>query len=338
MKALFIGGTGIISSAVSRRALADGWELTLLNRGNRPQEVLGARQLTLDIADEAEAARLLSKERFDVAVDFIAFSPEQVERDIRLFSGRTDQFIFISTASAYQKPPSSPILNEGTPLSNPFWAYSRQKIACEETLMAAYRQSGFPVTIVRPSHTFVQRSITVPVHGKKGAWQVLRRMLDGKRILVPGDGNTLWAVMSSEDFAAAFVGLMGNIHAIGQAVQIASEELLTWNQIMQVIARALGVEYRPCYVPSSVLAQCTAYDLKGALLGDKSNTVIFDNAKLHRLVPNFKARRRFDQAASESVAYFLSHPEAQIPDPEFDAFCDAVVAIMEQAESAISLL
>lgn len=204
--------------------------------------------------------------------------------------------------------------------------------------MAAYRQSGFPVTIVRPSHTFVQRSITVPVHGKKGAWQVLRRMLDGKRILVPGDGNTLWAVMSSEDFAAAFVGLMGNIHAIGQAVQIASEELLTWNQIMQVIARALGVEYRPCYVPSSVLAQCTAYDLKGALLGDKSNTVIFDNAKLHRLVPNFKARRRFDQAASESVAYFLSHPEAQIPDPEFDAFCDAVVAIMEQAESAISLL
>ena len=338
MKALLIGGTGIISSAVSRRALAEGWELTLLNRGNRSQEILGARQLTLDIADEAEAARLLSKERFDVAADFIAFSPEQAERDIRLFSGRTEQFIFISTASAYQKPPSSPIINEGTPLSNPFWAYSRQKIACEERLMAAYRESGFPVTIVRPSHTFAERSITVPVHGKKGAWQVLRRMLDGKRILVPGDGNTLWAAMSSEDFAAAFVGLMGNIHAIGQAVQIASEELLTWNQILQVISKALGVQYRPCYVPSSLLAGCASYDLKGALLGDKANTVIFDNAKLHRLVPNFTARRRFDQAASESVAYFFAHPEAQIPDPEFDAFCDAVVAIMEQAEKALSLL
>lgn len=338
MKALFIGGTGVISTAVSQCALKAGWDLTLLNRGRRSGEVEGARQITLDIADEKAAAQAIGSEQFDVVADFIAFTPEQTARDMRLFAGRTKQYIFISSASAYQRPPVSPIINEGTPLSNPYWAYSRDKIACEESLLKAYRSQGFPITIVRPSHTFARRSITVPIHGKKGAWQVLQRMREGKRVLVPGDGNTLWAVMSSEDFAAAFVGLMGNIHAIGQAVQITSEELLTWNQIMQVIANALGVDYRPCYVPSSLLAQCVSYDLRGALLGDKAHTVIFDNAKLHRLVPGFAARRRFDQAAPQSVAYFLAHPEIQIPDPEFDAFCDAVVAVMEQAESAIARL
>lgn len=338
MKALFIGGTGVISTAVSQRALAEGWDLTLLNRGHRAQDVPGARQITLDIGDEAAAARVLAGEQFDVVADFIAFTPEQAARDIRLFAGKTAQYFFISTASVYQKPPVSPLLNESTPLANPYWEYSRQKIACEETLMAAYRDQGFPVTIIRPSHTFAPRSITVPVHGKKGAWQVLQRMLAGKRVLVPGDGNSLWAVMPSADFAAAFAGLMGNIHAIGQAVQIASEELLTWNQILQVIAGALGVEYRPCYVPSALLAKCTAYDLRGALLGDKAYTVMFDNAKLHRLVPGFQAQKRFDQAAPESVRYLLAHPECQVPDPEFDAFCDRIVAIMERAEAEIARL
>ena len=338
MKALFLGGTGVISTSVSRRALESGWELTLINRGSRASEIAGAAQITLDITDEQALAQALEGKHFDAVVDFIAFDPEQVKRDIRLFTGKTQQYFFISTASAYQKPPVSPIMDESTPLSNPFWEYSRKKIACEELLMAAFRADGFPVTIVRPSHTFAPRSITVPVHGKKGPWQVLKRMLEGKRVLVPGDGSSLWAAMSSEDFAAAFVGLMGNIHAIGQAVQIASEELLTWNQIMEVIARNLGVPYRPCYVPATLLARCKSYDLRGALLGDKANTVIFNNSKLHRLVPDFTAHKRFDQAAAESIAYILAHPDAYQEDPEFDQFCDAVVAIMEQAEKKIAEL
>lgn len=338
MKALMIGGTGVISTSVSQLALAQGWDVTLLNRGSRSSEVPGARQLIADMNDEAAVRVALSEETYDVVADFIAFRPEQVERDIRLFSGKTHQYIFISSASAYHKPLPSPIINEGTSLSNPFWQYSRDKAACERALMQAHQDSGFPVTIIRPSHTFANRSITVPVHGKNGAWQVLKRMKEGKKVLVPGDGTSLWAAMASEDFARAFLGLMGNVHAIGEAVQITSEELLTWNQILSVIASALGVPYRPCYVPATMLARCRRYDFEGALLGDKANTVIFDNAKLHRLVPGFTAKKRFDQAAAESVRFFLSHPELQKDDPEFDAFCDQVVAVMENAEAQIAKL
>ena len=208
MKALFIGGTGIISTSVSRCTVENGWDLTLLNRGNRPDDVPGARQLILDISDEQAAAKALENQHFDVVVDFIAFDSAQIERDIRLFTGKTDQYMFISSASVYQKPLPSPVISEATSLSNPYWEYARKKIACEETLMKAFRNDGFPVTIIRPSHTFANRSIPVPVHGKNGAWQVLKRMMNGKRIIVPGDGNTLWAVMSSADFARAFVGLM----------------------------------------------------------------------------------------------------------------------------------
>lgn len=337
MKALFIGGTGTISGSISRLLIESGWDLTLINRGTR-QMIPGAHHIQADIQNEADVAEKIKGHQYDVVADFICFDADQAKRDIRLFQGKTRQFIFISTASAYQKPLVSPIIHEGTPLKNPYWEYSRKKIACEEVLLSAFRESGFPITIVRPSHTFSQRTITVPVHGKFGAWQVLKRMMEGKKILVPGDGSNLWAVMASDDFAAAFIGLMGNIHAIGQAVQIASEELLTWNQILQVIAGALGVEYRPCYVPSAMLAQCASYDFEGALLGDKSHTVIFDNAKLHRLVPGFTAQKRFDQSAPESVQYFLSHPEMQIPDPAFDTFCDSIVKIMEDAEEKIKQL
>ncbi|MBE5783222.1 MAG: NAD-dependent epimerase/dehydratase family protein [Clostridiales bacterium] len=337
MNALFIGGTGTISASISRLLIDMGWELTLINRGNR-MEIPGAEHIRADINNEADVADKIKDRKFDVVADFICFSPDQAERDIRLFGGKTKQFFFISSASAYQKPLVSPIIHEATPLSNPFWEYSRKKAACEDVFMDAFRKDGFPITVVRPSHTFANRTITVPIHGKHGAWQVLKRMLEGKKVLVPGDGNTLWAVMASEDFAAAFVGLMGNIHAIGQAVQITSEELLTWNQIMDVIADALGVEYKPCYVPSAILSKCASYDFEGALLGDKSHTVIFDNTKLHRLVPGFTAQKRFDQSAPESVHYFLTHPENQVEDPEFDAFCDRVVEIMENAQLQISKL
>ena len=338
MKALLIGGTGVISTAISHLLLSQGWDLTLLNRGTRREDVPGARQLTLDVSDEKAVAQAIENQHYDVVAQFIAYVPGQVERDIRLFRGKTDQYIFISSASAYQKPLSHPVITEATPLSNPHWEYSRSKIACEETLMKACREEGFPVTIVRPSHTFSNRSITVPIHGENGAWQVLKRMMEGKQVLVPGDGSNLWAVMSSEDFAPAFVGLMANPHAIGQAVQITGEELLTWNQILSSIARAVGGVYRPCHVPSALLSRCARYDFEGTLLGDKANTVIFDNSLLRRLVPAFQPRKRFDQAARESCAYFLAHPDAQKEDPDFDRFCDAVVSIMAQAEERIAAL
>lgn len=338
MKALFIGGTGVISTSISKRLISLGWDLTLLNRGSRSGEIKGAQEIRADINDEAAVKELLEGQRFDVVADFICFVPAQAERDVRLFSGITKQFIFISSASAYQKPLSCPVITESTPLSNPYWQYSRDKIACEDVFMNAYRKDGFPITVVRPSHTFSIRSLPVSLHGGKGAWQVLKRMREGKKVLVPGDGTSLWAVMASDDFALAFTGLMGNIHAIGEAVQITGEELLTWNQIMSVTANALGVEYKPCYVPTSLLMAYGKQDYRGAMLGDKSNTVIFDNSKLHRLVPNFKAQKRFDQSGPESVRYFLDHPELQKKDPEFDAFCDKVVELMENAEKEIAKL
>ncbi len=338
MKALFIGGTGVISTAISRLLVAQGWDLTLLNRGNRQSDVPGARQLTLDVSDEAAVAAAIANEHYDTVCDFICFVPAQAERDIRLFKGKTDQFMFISSASAYQKPLAHAVISESTPLSNPYWEYSRNKIAIEELLLREYRQSGFPITIIRPSHTFSFRSLPLAIHGDKGPWQVLRRMQEGKKVLVPGDGSSLWAVMDSEDFAPAFVGLMGNIHAIGRAVQITGEELLTWNQIMASVARALGVEYKPCYVPTDLLMQTRRYDFVGGMYGDKSNTVIFDNSLLHQLVPTYRQKKRFDQSARESVAYILAHPELQTEDPDFDAFSDSVVAVMEAAAEQVKKL
>ncbi|MBE5776378.1 MAG: SDR family oxidoreductase [Clostridiales bacterium] len=338
MKALLIGGTGVISTHITRLLIEKGWDVTLLNRGNRQSEFPAANQIIADMNDEQDVAKKLEGLHFDTVCQFIAFKPEQVERDIRLFTGKTDQYIFISSASAYQKPPAHPVITESTPLHNPYWQYSRDKAACETVLMEAYNKDLFPITIVRPSHTFSERSITVPIHGKFGAWQVLKRMMEGKKVLIPGDGTSLWTVTASRDFAKGFVGLMGNVHAIGENVHITSDESLTWNQIMQSIARALNAEYKPCYVPASILARVAGTDWQGALLGDKANSVIFDNSKLKRLVPTFCADTRFDQAARDSVQTFLSTPALQKDDPDFDALCDKIVAIMEDAEEKIAAL
>ncbi len=328
MKALFIGGTGNISLSITKKLLKAGWEVTLVHRGGASEELAGARHIRADINGQNDLAAQLAGETFDVVADFIAFVPEQVKRDIALFSGIARQFIFISSASAYQKPLSSPFITESTPLANPYWEYSRNKIACEEVLMAAYRETGFPVTIVRPSHTYSERHLPVPVHGKNGPWQVVARMLQGKPVLVPGDGSSLWTTTTSDNFADGFIGLMGNAHALGEAVHITSDESLTWNQIMQIVAGILNVPYIPCYVPSSYLAKSKGYDFEGALLGDKSNTVIFDNSKIKRLVPGFVCRTRFDQGARASVEYMLANKESQRADPEFDAYCDNIVAAM----------
>ena len=339
MKALFIGGTGTISSAITRLvAQMPEWQLYLLNRGTRSDEVpAGVTNIIADINDEAAVADLIKDMQFDVVCDFIGFVPEQVERDIRLFSGRTRQYMYISSASAYQKPLSSPYITEGTLLSNPHWEYSRNKIACEELLMHHYREDGFPVTIIRPSHTYCERSVPVAVEGRNGSWQVLRRMIEGKPVIIPGDGTTLWTLTHNSDFAKAFVGLMGNAHARGEVFQIMGDESLTWNQIYQTIADALGVELHPYHVSSDFLAAVgKQYDFEGNLIGDKAHTVIFDCTKLRRAVPGFAASVRFDQGVRMAVANILAHKELQHDDPEFDAWCDAVIAAQEDAKNRLS--
>ncbi len=326
MKALFVGGTGIISSAISSALVEQGWELYLLNRGNRTERLPeGVKLLRADINDEELVCSLIKDENFDVVADFIAFVPSQVERDIRLFSGRTKQYIFISSASAYQKPLSDFRITESTPLANAYWEYSRNKIACEELLMSQYRSNGFPVTIVRPSHTYDDSSIPLGVHGNNGSWQVIKRMLENKPVIIHGDGSSLWTLTYNTDFAKGFIGLMGNIHAIGEAIHITSDESLTWNQIYEIIASALGVKLNAVHIATDYLAASGDYDFTGSLLGDKSNTVVFDNSKIKRLVPGFNATVRFDQGVRLVLENILSHPELQTQDKEFDDWCDTVI-------------
>ena len=349
MKVLFIGGTGIISTAISRRVLELGWELYLLNRGNRntvlEKGVAGKlTEINCDIRSEDEAAvtekikKALSGACFDVIADFIAFTPSQIERDYRIIKGLCRQFIFISTATVYQKPLSSYLITESTPLSNSFWQYSGDKIICENFLMDKRRECGFPVTIVRPSHTYDERYIPLGVHGKNGSWQVVKRMLEGKPVIIHGDGTSLWTMTHSSDFARAFTGIMGNIHALGEAVQITSDESVTWNQVYDCIAATLGVELKAVHISSEFLAECggSFYDFRGTLLGDKAYSVVFDNTKLKRLVPDFCAALRFDEGIKRTIEYVLAHKECQREDPDFDAWCDRVIAARECALRAMS--
>lgn len=338
MKALFIGGTGTISTAIVRRLVETNWEVYVLNRGNRsdvlPKEV---HQITADINDEALVTEKLAGMHFDTVCEFIGFVPPHVERDYRLFKDITDQYIFISSASAYHKPSRSYIINEGTTLANPHWQYSRDKIACEEYLMKMYRENGFPVTIVRPSHTYDERNVPLGVHGKNGFWQVIKRIKEEKPVIIQGDGSSLWTLTFNTDFALGFVGLMGNPHAIGEAFQITSDESLTWNQIYETIAQALGVKLRPYHVASDFLSAVgSQYDYEGSLTGDKSVTVVFDNSKLKKAVPEFKPTVSFSEGVRIALDYVLSHPEeCQIDDPEFDEWCDKVIAALEKAKEML---
>jgi nucleoside-diphosphate-sugar epimerase len=337
MNILLIGGTGTISSAITRQLAESGHDLWLLNRGNRKNEVpASVRQIICDINDEAEVLRQIGDTTFDAVCEFIGFLPSQVERDIRLFKGRTRQYVYISSASAYNKPAANHVITEGTTLANPYWQYSRDKIACEALLMKEWRENGFPATIVRPSHTYCERGVPVSVHGPKGSWPVLKRMMEGKPVIINGDGSSLWTLTWNEDFARGFIGLLGNPKAIGEAFQIMSDEQLTWTQVYQCVANALGVELKPYYVASDFLAAVSPkeYDLTGNLLGDKSLTVIFDCSKLKRAVPGFQATTRFDEGVRRCVAYLMSHPELQVEDPEFDAWCDKVIDVLEQAKAS----
>lgn len=334
MKILFIGGTGTISTAISKQLIEMNEDLYILNRGTR-NSILGTKNvtyLTCDINDEEKVSTLIENIDFDVIADFIAFDKSALERDYRLFKGKTKQFIFISSASAYQKPLMNYRITEGTPLSNPYWDYSRRKIECEDYLMKMYREEDFPITIVRPSHTYDDRSIPLGVHGNRGSWQVAKRMIEGKRVIIHGDGTSLWTMTSNKDFAKGFIGLLNNIHAIGQAVQITSDESLTWNQIYLSIANALKVTLKPYYVSSDFLDSVSPYDFRGGLIGDKANTVVFDNRKLKQLVPGFNCDIRFDQGVKQCIDNILKNPELQVEDKAFDIWCDKVISSLEKAK------
>lgn len=341
MKALFVGGTGIISTAIVKRLVKElHWEVWLINRGNRNNVVPeGVHQIIADINDEAAVAEKIKDLSFDTICEFIGFTVDQVERDYRLFKDKTRQYIYISSASAYHKPAASYIVNEGTTLANPHWQYSRDKITCEEFLMKKYREEGFPVTIVRPSHTYDERNIPLGVHGKNGFWQVIQRMMAGKPVIIQGDGSSLWTLTFNTDFAIGFTGLMGNRHAIGEAFQITGDETLTWNQIYATIADALGVKLNAYHVSSEFLSAAGdkyGYDFEGSLIGDKSVSVVFDNSKLKRAVPNMRTNVCFHQGVRIALDYVLAHPEECCKeDPEFDAWCDRVIEAIEEAKAKI---
>ncbi len=326
MKVLFIGGTGIISSACTRLAVERGIDLYLLNRGQTSRPIPGSvHQLHGDIRDPASAAEALGDHTFDAVVNWITFTPDQIETDLALFRNRTAQYVFISSASAYQKPPSGLPITESTPLHNPFWLYSRNKIACEDRLTRAYREEGFPITIVRPSHTYDQTLL--PMDGR---YTVIDRMRKGLPTIVHGDGTSLWTMTHHSDFAKGFVALLGNPHALGENFHITSDESITWNQIADMMANAAGVEAQIVHVPSDLIA---AYDPAwgAGLLGDKAHSVVFDNTKIKRVVPDFVASIPFARGAEEIMAWYDADPARQVVDDATNQMMDRIVAAMQAA-------
>lgn len=301
MKVLFIGGTGNISTSVSRLAVERGIELYLLNRGQCAVDIPGVHTVIGDIRQPEQVRRALAGMSFETVVDWIAFGADDIERDIELFKDVTGQYIFISSASVYQKPPTHYVITESTPLYNPYWKYSQNKIACEERLQRAYRDQGFPMTIVRPSLTY--RNVFPVAIGGWDCYTLADRLLKGKPIIVHGDGTSLWVVTHADDFAKGFVGLLGNPRAVGHAFHITTDEVLTWDQIYQTIAWALGVEANVVHMPSDFIAQVNPA-LGAGLLGDKACSVVFDNCKIKTFVPGFQATIPFHQGILKMLAWF----------------------------------
>ncbi len=330
MKILFIGGTGVISSACSELALQRGIELYLLNRGQSQRPVPpGARVLVGDIRDSQSVKKALGNLEFDAVVDWVAYTTGHVQNDIALFFHRTGQYIFISSASAYQTPPHFLPITESTPLHNPYWEYSRNKAACEALLMDRYQQEGFPTTIVRPSHTYDQTLLPF-----EGGYTTLARMLAGKKVVVHGDGTSLWTLTHHKDFAIGMVGLLGNPHSLGEAFHITSQEWLSWNQIYEIVAQAAGVEPHLVHASSELIA---TFD-RGwgeSLLGDKAHSMIFDNSKIRRLVPEFSPRIPFWQGAQEIVAWYKAEQSRQVIDPYLDALHERIIVAVEKITPVI---
>jgi nucleoside-diphosphate-sugar epimerase len=329
MKVLFIGGTGLISSASTRLAIAQGLDLFLLNRGNHADIPAGATNIIADIRDQNATARALAGQQFDVVVDWIAYTTADIERDLALFHGKARQYIFISSASAYQKPLSYHLITEDTPLANPFWDYSRNKIACEERLLRAYREYGFPCTIVRPSLTYGDTQIPLVVNSWQLPYTVIARMRQGKPLIVPGDGTSLWTITHNSDFAKGLVGLIGHQQAIGHAFHITSDEVLTWDQIYAAAAAAAGVEAKIIHIASDFIVACLP-DMTGSLIGDKSVSAVFDTSKIKRFVPDFCATTTFARGISRTVAWFEADPARQRIDIEADQQWDRLISAYQQ--------
>ena len=325
---LFIGGTGVISTAAAERAVALGHRLTILNRGRSTRPVPdGAEILTADVRDASAVRAVLAGREFDAVADFITFTPDQAKASLDLFTGRTGQYVFISSASAYQKPPTRLPIRESTPLKNPFWQYSRDKIACEELFYKAYREQDFPLTVVRPSHTYDRTKIAMV-----GGWTDIHRMRAGLPVMVHGDGTSLWTLTHSQDFAKAFVGLLGRPQAVGESYTITSDEYLPWNQIYQLFARAAGVpEPELVHVASETIAAHSA-ELGANLLGDRSHSVVFDNTKIKSLVPGYRATIPFADGAREIVQWFDANPELQTVDHSYMALTDRLAAWARSGE------
>jgi nucleoside-diphosphate-sugar epimerase len=333
MKFLFIGGTGLISSACSELAVKRGLDLTILNRSKSTQHPVpdGAHLLVGDVhTNPGQLASLLGNQRFDAVVDWIAFTPEDIERDIRLFRGNVGQFVFISSASAYQKPPAQYIITEDSPLENPFWDYSRNKIACEERLMAEYREKRFPVTIIRPSLTYGPSQIPLCGASWQHPYTVIDRMKRGQKIIVPGDGTSLWTLTWNGDFAKGLLGLLGNPAAIGEAYHITSDEVLTWNQIFRETGLALGLELDIAHISSDLIAAYN-HNAIGDLIGDKNNSSVFDNSKVKRTVPDFTCEVPWADGVRRSIAWYEADPSRQTIDNEMNRSWDTVIAAYERS-------
>lgn len=330
MKILFIGGSGVISRAVAERTLAAGHELWLLNRGQH-RAVAGARSLTADVADLDAMRAALRGHAWDVVVDWIVFAPPDLRRDLELFRQSAAQYIFISSASAYQKPPDHYLITESTPRANPHWEYSRLKIACEEALEAAHRTTGFPGVIVRPSLTYGEDQIPLVLNAWKQPWTAVDRMRRGAPVIIPGDGTSLWTITHNTDFAQGLVGLFGNPATHGQAFHITSDEVLTWNRIFQETAQAAGVAApRFVHIPSDFLISCVPA-VEGTLLGDKAVSAVFDNSKIKRFVPGFQAKVPFAEGIRRTIAWFDADPARRQIDPETNARYDRLAAAYEAA-------
>lgn len=321
LRILMIGGTGLISSASTRLAVERGLDVTVLNRGTSATRPLpeGAELVQADIRDPESVRAALGDREFDAVVDWVAFTPEHVATDVELFTGRTGQYVFISSASAYQTPPERLPVTESTPLRNPYWQYSRDKIACEDLLVSAYRDAGFPVTIVRPSHTYDRTSVPLD-----GGWTSVERMRQGKEVVVHGDGASLWTLTHHEDFARGLVPLLGDPRVLGDAFHITSDDVLTWDQIVRALGAAAGVEPRIVHVPSDVIAAADP-EWGAGLLGDKAHSMVFDTTKVRRVVPEFTTTIRFEQGAREIVAWHDADPARRTVDARMDALMDDLV-------------
>ncbi len=333
MKVLFIGGTGLISEAVSRLAIEQGIELYLYNRGKREQFIPeGAKLIKGDIRDIESTKKVIKDYRFDVVVNWIAFTPDHIEADLHLFKGKTGQYIFISSASAYQKPLTNYLITESTPLANPYWQYSRDKIACEELLIKEYRDTGFPITIVRPSFTYGITKIPAALNSWEHSWSLVDRMRRGEEIIVHGDGTSLWTMTHNTDFAKGFLGLVGNSQAIGHSFHITSDEVLTWNQIYKAIGRAAGVEPELVHIPSDFI---TFYepDHTGALLGDKAVSCVFDNSKIKNFVPEFTATVPFEKGIKKTIQWFEEHPERCTIDQDWNTQVNRIISAYQKGLS-----